>query len=656
MMSFRVLRTSSTVVVLGAISLALILQANQCPGLDQAKDTVRTEIKKILAESGNQGRNWRVHWKRLDKGTEVSSFDGPAAGDVETYRCRGWCVLFFLDLNPFAHFAHPTRILVYDSNPLNREFPITVLKSTEWWPTIREEGWEHPASVFNTVAEREDPQQVFHLGDVPRELPLPVRTYDLVAEARYWPTSAESDDEEPIKPSPTPAPVQTPTPAGDTVADTLTCNTSAVPVWAILVNGYNDVSNTFDEDVGGMYAVLRGFDVLDGRIRFLSPLQPPGLQNWMSASKEALGDAFSEIKEQMEVCKNGLGSAVPHFLLFWSSHGTDKILFCNRADGNQDNVNSDELHLLLDSLETIWKPDDGVTKLAVTIVIEACKSGSVAEELHAKGQHRRILASARGDGAVSYRDIDYDIDGTSDPNPADAGSETIWGYVEAFGTASADTNPDGPDGKISFDEAVEYARMTDITFQSGDHDIGVWTPVPVSPSHVHGAWNTSERVASSVAFTAPASTNEVLAGSPVTAKVVAGEPIGIDIEIDNPDALKEKGALALRLFRNDCPESATDLDCDEWEPRYYSDGDNLRTTVMIPGLAASESVLLDFPPFELPSTYGEGDTMRLVVTLDSAQKMPATGGTIVAMPSSEIILEVEKKCTSICCWWKSLWN
>jgi hypothetical protein len=432
-----------------------------------------------------------------------------------------------------------------------------------------------------------------------------------------------------------------------------------LPVWAILVNGYNDVANTFDEDVAGMYSVLRGFGVLNERILLLSPFKPPGNPTWMSASKNNLDIAFSDIQKQMDDCKNDPGISAPHFLLFWSSHGTDKILFCNRADGNQDNVDAGELNALIVSLEDTWKPVcSSSTKLAVTFVVEACQSGSVGQFLHDAEPQRRILASAKVSDTpssfepVSYRDIDYDIGTTKDPNPADAGSETIWGYVEAFGSAAADTSGDG---KIDFDEAVIYAEQNDVTSLSGDHQIAVWTPIPPDTSPVHGAWNTSERVASDVWFSSPESTQGAAAGSPVTAKVSSGDSVDLDVTVDNPGAQKEQGALALRLFRNDCPGSSSGPTCDEWAPRYYGEDDNLRTTVMIPGLTANQSFVLDFDPFELPSSYGEGETMRFVVTLDSAQKYPA-GIMVPASPNSEIVLEVEKKCKSICCWFKNLWK
>jgi hypothetical protein len=137
----------------------------------------------------------------------------------------------------------------------------------------------------------------------------------------------------------------------------------------------------------------------------------------------------------------------------------------------------------------------------------------------------------------------------------------------------------------------------------------------------------------------------------VTVKVVRGTTADVEIQIVKPASAAEVGALALRLFRNDGTGPGG------WIPRYHEE-DNIRTTVMIPGLPAGQTAPVRYA-LDIPGTSGDGDTMRLVVTLDSGQlSTPATAVTAVseAMPRSEIVLEIEKKCSGFCCWWKGLWD
>ncbi len=640
-MAFRVRRLSITRVALAVVLLSVILQASSCPNTEMAKNKVRSRIISIFDQLENPPLNWRVHWMLLKKKTEISSFDFFSSGGLETYTCAGWCVVFFLDLNPYAHFAHPTQLFVYDSEPADESKPIVVFEPTEWWPTIREESWDYPRSIFDTVAKREDPLQVFIL-DRPRELPLPTPPigfrFNRLALYRGIASGVSG---------PPPTPTLTPPPATATTVDT--CDTGALPVWAILVNGFYDESDTFDEDIVGMYSVLRGFGVDDDRIRCLSSFGLFDSKSCENASLQDLNDTFDLVLEEMTTCSQDLPATVnPHFLLFWSSHGGTNALACDLSINSRELVFGSKLDEYVSGLEGQWmSPDTNLTRLETTIVIEACKSGTVGTTLNEGGAHRRILTSARGQQDVSYRDIDI-VDGQIDPNPADAGSETIWGYVEAFGSESVDTSGDG---KTSFDEAVQYAKDNDVSILGGLHEIAVWTPVPANPTPVHGAWNTTVRTSSTVAFSSPASTAAALVGNPVTVDVVPGQNVNLELEIKNSGGVPEVGALALRLFRND--ETADDK---KWTPKYYAE-DDLRTTLMIPGLEASQSVLEE-GSVDIPGSFQEGDSIRVVVTLDSGQPTPtpADAAAITEAPKSEIVLKVKKKCKSICCWWRDLWD
>jgi hypothetical protein len=632
--------------VIGALLFGVLLQGTSCPAADveTAMQRARPVVASILNELESPPRSWRVHLQRLRRGTEVSSFDFAGGDQPPTYTCRGWCVLFFLDLDPYAHFAHPTRIAIYDSKPAAGDDGLVVLPPSRWWPTIREPSSPRPVSIFNTVASRADPTHVFRVGGIENELQEPPSLGDL----RIALVRGPGDDARLRHPRPTPTPQP---PGWSGIAPP--CDTGALPVWAVLVNGYHDASDTFDEDVAGMYAVLRGLGVSGERIRTLSPFALPGVPSWMPSSVTALEQAFWEVEVQMAACAGTPGYETPHFVLFWSSHGGPGQLFCNTDVDTQDHVSSGKLGGLLAKLEQAW-PGAGPA-LETTIVIEACESGTVGRFLHAVNPaHRRVFASATAMG-VSYRDIDESINGMDDPNPADAGSETIWGYVEAYGSASADADSDGT---ITFDEAVTYAIDSDVTLAPaalttgapGLHEAVVLTPTPAVPMAVHGAWNTSVRVAAGVAFTAPVASAATLAGTAAAGKVVRGETADIDLEIANQGAVAEVGALALRVFRNDRPAP------DDWAPVYYPE-DDIRTTVMIPGLAPGAAVASHYA-LEVPCSRRKGETVRLVATLDSGQPAPPTAPTGAApeQPAVELLLEVEEKFFGLCCWWHELWQ
>lgn len=632
--------------VIGALLLGLLLQGASCPDADveTAMQRARPAVAAILDELERPPRSWRVHWRPLRRGTEVSSFHLADEDTPPRYTCRGWCVLFFLDLDPYAHFAHPTRIAIYDSKPAAGDDPVVVLPPSRWWPTIREPSSPRPVSIFNTVASRADPTHVFRVGGIENELQEPPSLGDLQIALVRGP----GDDARPRHPRPTP----TPQPPGWSGLVPL-CDTGALPVWAVLVNGYHDASDTFDEDVAGMHAVLRGLGVSGERIRTLSPFALPGVPSWMPSSVTALDQAFSEVEVQMAACAGTPGYETPHFVLFWSSHGGAGTLFCDSDIDNRDSVTPGQLDGLLKGLEAVWSGNGSA--LEVTIVIEACESGAAGFFLQtANPSHRRVFASATADN-VSYRDIDEPINGVDDPNPADAGSETIWGYVEAYGSASSDADLDGV---IVFDEAVAYAIASDVTLAAqgstpgtpGLHEAVVLTPTPAVPMAVHGAWNTSTRVAAGVAFTAPVASAAALAGGPATGMVVRGETADIDLEIANQGAVAEVGALALRVFRNDRPAP------DDWAPVYYPE-DDIRTTVMIPGLAPGVAVASHYA-LEVPCSRRKGETVRLVATLDSGQPAPPTAPTGVApeQPAVELLLEVEEKFFGLCCWWHELWQ
>jgi len=78
------------------------------------------------------------------------------------------------------------------------------------------------------------------------------------------------------------------------------------------------------------------------------------------------------------------------------------------------------------------------------------------------GETNRCIFTSASSNTSSFADVDY----AGDPNPGDVGSETIYGYIEAFYTASADVNGDN---EISFGEAFQYAWDNDITRINGSN-------------------------------------------------------------------------------------------------------------------------------------------------------------------------------------------
>jgi hypothetical protein len=339
----------------------------------------------------------------------------------------------------------------------------------------------------------------------------------------------------------------------------------------------------------------------------------------------------------MEVCKDELIDKAPQFLLFWSSHGTDLTLFCNLSDEAQDPICAETLNEYLNSLESTWTVSpDAETKLIVSVVIEACKSGSVGEYLFANGGDQRRILTSSGDDDYSYRDIDFDVNSggsmKSDPNPADTGSETIWGYIEAFGTAAAHVSAGGA---LTFQQAVDYATKNDVTMFATDLDpprvVKSWKPG--DGGVVHGASNIGQRVPTSVYFTSPALTKNASEANPVKLNVDRGDMIDVEVVVENLGGANEVGALAVRLFRNE--KSAPD----NWQPLYFEEEESLvRTTEIIPGTVDGEKFIAKCQ-VRIPEASDIGPEIRMVATLDSGQPQPETTGASATMGSqrSEII-------------------
>ena len=462
-----------------ATVMLILIGAGSCPLNFEAKlfDKIFTKFQsEIEAELG-----FTIHVLYPALGdTDVIVPDTPGGypDTAPKLECSSWCVLAMLDLQPRAHFAHPVILMVYDLRA-NR---ITSLP-TEWWPFNETTGERY----FHTVKER-------------RKTLVCRPGYDCFG---FFPPDDPrwSVDYSLARP---------PSPAGFAIPNL------TVPVWAVIVNGYDDEDDSFDEDTDGMYQVLRGLGVEDHSICYLTDQRSiPGRDS--IARRELVEDALKyvtlmtgggdggadprAIRERGEaVCGEPpdgrviVPSEAKDVLLFYSSHGSfdpgtevTKVL-CNHFKDTG-------LGYITDADFLSWLSP--VKAKRMTVVIEACHSEGFLDELAPGLTHENvtIFVSSAKDKS-SYADVDPD----DDKNPGDAGSETIWGFIEAFGTSSADAlcETGGPcddqdvctktggcvdcadDGQISFEEAVCYAQLNDAS--PGVHESKTFFKQPNAPT------------------------------------------------------------------------------------------------------------------------------------------------------------------------------
>lgn len=450
------------------------------------KAAVRAVVEEIVGQPPGGlpcGSGSRVHIYNdvLDAGTAVYPFLSEDR-KRETIVCSGSCLLFFIDWCPPGHFAHPVTIAVWDQDASGGELKSI---SADWWPIIRHlqsDGvYEEGIPVFNTVASRAYPNARSLIDGVTaadlhgtivfdsssrEEASDPARSVNL----RPAQTGSVSERGSTAKPG-----------AGEKTVKAATAAPSpGCGVWAVIVDGETDKTDTFDEDAEGMYTVLRGHRVPKNQIYYLSPHfdapepcteptedDPPSCP----VPPGCVPPGPTDLRQRTSYCnlKNVLTEHLPdrigagqcdELLFFSSSHGGNGFLHCVLSE---------------DWGGKIWRPylDEWLARVPcpkVTVILEACHSGGFVEVLDEApalsppapfpNQQRVIFASTTS-GGVSLGDLDSSLD----PNPGDIGSETIWGYIEAFGAGSADL-PDGDgvsDGSISFEEAVLYAVKNDVS-------------------------------------------------------------------------------------------------------------------------------------------------------------------------------------------------
>jgi hypothetical protein len=280
----------------------------------------------------------------------------------------------------------------------------------------------------------------------------------------------------------TPSPSKPPHDPSERIAgvkSSVSATAASCSVWAVVVDGDNDKTDTFDEDAAGMYTVLRGHRVPKNQIYYLSPhynlpepcVEPTDDADQLCVVKPGCSPPGpTDFRQRTSYCnlksvlldhlpnQIAAGSPCEELLFFYSSHGWPGYLGCVITE---------------DWGGKVWRGDlnEWLARVPcekITVVIEACHSGKFVERLMSvptlsppapfPSQERVIFTSTDEDGASLG-----DWDTAFDPNPGDVGSETIWGYIEAFGTGLADMPEPGVgrDGSISFAEAVSYALLND---------------------------------------------------------------------------------------------------------------------------------------------------------------------------------------------------
>ncbi|NYT02743.1 MAG: hypothetical protein GKC10_08330 [Methanosarcinales archaeon] len=116
---------------------------------DAARMIIDTLVRNVTENREvNMGLRVNQYPELLDAGTEVrvAAVDGTSNASVLVCENASW--LFFLDLAPGAHYAHPTIIAVLDA--VSGEIQSM---DAQWWPLLAE-------PVFSDEAAREDPETI----------------------------------------------------------------------------------------------------------------------------------------------------------------------------------------------------------------------------------------------------------------------------------------------------------------------------------------------------------------------------------------------------------------------------------------------------------------------------------------------------------------
>lgn len=382
---------------------AELLQIPSAINEDAAAQLVQDAVVAPILQNIDPSKGIRVlqHDKILAKGAVVEPAITLPGQRSKRMVAQNPSWLFMIDEMPGAHFAHPVRLVLVDASTGARQEI-----ETDWWPKVND------VQLFDKEALRTDPALTTFYREPSAEVKVSAASGLL-----EWPGG---------------------------IQPVINCD-----IWAVLVCGYDDLPDSFDDDTNGMYSVLRSLGVPDDHIFYVSPHashagvdRPTSRSNVLWAINEVA--SRSDVKDKV--------------LFLYSSHGNVNFVSCVPGSPDGGSITADEMDSWLDAISC----------KEMTIIIEACHSGSfigkykdgtyvaAENELTGDGENNRIVFTSASSDTSSWPDVD----GDSDPNPSDTGSESIYGYIMAFGVASADT--DG-NGRISFGEAYQYAWDNDVT-------------------------------------------------------------------------------------------------------------------------------------------------------------------------------------------------
>lgn len=433
----------------GAVSLLtfLLTGAGSCDAPSDWQVAFALQAKYLQLIQGSREFSIHIEDSVLPAGTTlVPDIPGAEPATLSGVTCNEPCKLIMLDLKPRAHFAHDVIFAVYeiDSQKLN---PL----DARWWPYEP----NTKTRFFNTVKKRRK-STLLCSPDCDTLYPPPsrvIRPHLMAWKPGYGPAFDGG--------GPTPR-----------------------RAWAVVVNGYDSPEDTFDKDTEGMFKVLTGLGFTNNQICYLTDNTADPDQD-ASARPVKVETALKYIAQHttnildnatktagVAVCGGPTPLAagpVDEFFFFMSTHGSydpttggDPLLSCNHLK----DLATPPGGLITDTDLRSWI--SRISASHITIVIEACQSGAFKSKLATLPQcvadpNACSFFFSAGANQDSFTDLDPPM--YSDKNPGDTGSETIWGFIEAFGSSRADVmdSAGAKDMMISFGEAVKYADDHDAT-------------------------------------------------------------------------------------------------------------------------------------------------------------------------------------------------
>ncbi|HNR57710.1 MAG TPA: C13 family peptidase, partial [Methanothrix sp.] len=278
---------------------------------ETAARLVQDAVVAPLWERADQRQGMRVlqHDEMLAEGAVIEPAFAPLGGPARRMVAQNQSWLFMVDELPGAHFAHPVKLVLVDAATGEQQE-----METDWWPKVND------VQLFDTETIRTDPKLTTFYKKPAAEVKLST-SYGALGQVGE------------IKPL-------------------INCD-----VWAVLVCGYNDLPDSFDDDTNGMYSVLKNLGVPDDHIFYVSPHaghagvdRPTSRSNVQWAINEVA--ARSDIKDKV--------------LFLYSSHGNVNFVSCVPGSPDGGSITADEMDNWLDAISC----------KEMAIIIEACHSGS----------------------------------------------------------------------------------------------------------------------------------------------------------------------------------------------------------------------------------------------------------------------------------------